>query len=101
MAKVNYRSCDICGSTLNTDVRIRGYLNGARLFNRLFRQIDICNTCLDKLKHLSTDKEIECKCMEKAIMRSKKYDDFNHRSIYLKGVEDALTFLSHNQLRNQ
>ena len=59
MSKVNYRRCDICGEILKTDIRISGFTNGYRIWNRLFNKLDICNTCMKKIKQLSIDSKEE------------------------------------------
>ena len=59
MSKVNYRRCDICGDILKTDIRIFGFTNGYRIWNRLFNKLDICDTCMKKIKQLSIDSKEE------------------------------------------
>ena len=59
MSKVNYRRCDICGEILKTDIRVSGFTNGYRIWNRLFNKLDICNTCMEKIKQLSIDSKEE------------------------------------------
>lgn len=49
MSKVNYRKCDICGDILKKDIRVYGFVNGYRIWNRLFNKLDICNSCMKKL----------------------------------------------------
>lgn len=59
MSKVNYRKCDICGNILNKDVRVFGFINGYRIWNRLFNKLDICHSCIKKIKQLSIDSKDE------------------------------------------
>ena len=48
MSKINYRVCDICNRELKTDIRLVGFTNGYRIYNRLFNSIDICDECMKK-----------------------------------------------------
>lgn len=100
MSKVNYRRCDICGEILKTDIRVSGFMNGYRIWNRLFNKLDICNECMDKIKQLSTDVKEEEKYVKELFDKHNKYDDFNLESIYLQGATDMLDILSNNRLRN-
>lgn len=100
MSKVNYRRCDICGETLVKNSKGNNYLNGYRIWNRLFNKLDICNTCMGKIKQLSIDSKEEEKYVKELFDKHNKYEDFNLESIYLQGVEDMLDILSHNRLRN-
>ena len=59
MSKINYRVCDICGNILKTDIRFAGYVNGCRIWNKLFNRLDICDDCIGKIKRLSIDKKDE------------------------------------------
>ena len=100
MSKVNYRRCDICGEILKTDIRVSGFTNGYRIWNRLFNNLDICSTCMEKIKQLSIDSKEEEKYVKELFDKHNKYEDFNLESIYLQGVEDMLNILSHKRLRN-
>lgn len=100
MSKVNYRRCDICGEILKTDIRVLGFMNGYRIWNRLFNKLDICNECMDKIRQLSTDVKEEEKYVKELFDKHNKYDDFNLESIYLQGATDMLDILSNNRLRN-
>ena len=100
MSKVNYRRCDICGDVLKTDIRVSGFTNGYRVWNRLFNKLDICNTCMGKIKQLSIDSIEEEKYVKELFDKHNKYEDFNLESIYLQGATDMLDILSHNRLRN-
>ena len=100
MSKVNYRRCDICGDVLKTDIRVSGFTNGYRIWNRLFNKLDICNTCMKKIKQLSIDSKEEEKYVKELFDKHNKYEDFNLESIYFQGVEDMLDILSHKRLRN-
>ena len=83
MSKVNYRRCDICGEILNTDIRVSGFTNGYRIWNSLFNKLDICNTCMEKIKQLSIDSKEEEKYVKELFDKHNKYEDFNLESIYL------------------
>lgn len=98
MAKVNYRTCDICGDTLKTDIRCRGFINGYRIWNRLFNKLDICNKCMKKIQLLSIDKRDEQKYLNKLIDNLIKYSKDDCQSAYCEGFEDALSVLSHRRL---
>ena len=100
MSKVNYRRCDICGDILKTDIRIFGFTSGYRIWNRLFNKLDICNTCMKKIKQLSIDSKEEEKYVKELFDKHNKYEDFNLESAYLQGVEDMFDILSHKRLRN-
>lgn len=95
MAKINYRVCDVCGSSIT----IMGkHSTGYSILNRLFRKIDICDECLGKLQRLSIDKEEELKYLKQI-----KYDqgyDLPCESAYLQGWDDALKVLSHHRLKD-
>ena len=99
MSKINYRKCDICGNILKTDIRVLGFTNGYRIWNRLFNKLDICNTCMEKIKQLSIDVKEEEKYIKELFDKHKTYDDSNLESIYLQGVTDMLNILSNNRLR--
>ena len=100
MSKVNYRQCDICGNILKTDIRVLGFTNGYRIWNRLFNRLDICDKCIEKIKKLSIDSKEEEKYVNELFDKHNKYDDFNLESAYLQGVEDMFDILSHKRLRN-
>ena len=72
MAKVNYRTCDICGDILKTDIRCHGFTNGYRIWNRLFNN--------------------------KLIGNMKNYSNCDCQSAYCEGLDDALSVLSHRRL---
>ena len=75
VSKINYRVCDICGNILKTDIRFTGYVNGCRIWNKLFNRLDICNDCIDKIKRLSIDKKDEEKYIKEVFDKAKKYDN--------------------------
>ena len=100
MSKVNYRRCDICGDILKTDIRVSGFTNGYRIWNRLFNKLDICCTCMEKIKQLSIDIKEEEKYVQEIFDHHEQYEDIACESAYLQGVEDMLDILSHNRLRN-
>lgn len=100
MSKINYRVCDICGNILKTDIRFIGYVNGYRIWNKLFNRLDICNDRIDKIKHLSIDKKDEEKYIKEVFDKAKDYDNPDMKSAYYEGIEDALGVLSHKRLKN-
>ncbi len=98
MAKINYRVCDACGSSITIMGKHSRRITGYSILNRLFRKIDICDECLRKLRMLSIDKEDELKYLKQI-----KYDhgyDLPCESAYLQGWDDALKVLSHHRLRD-
>lgn len=100
MSKINYRVCDICGNILKTDVRFTGYVNGCRIWNKLFNRLDMCNDCIDKIKRLSIDKKDEEKYIKEVFDKAKNYDNQDIKSAYYEGIEDTLNVLSHKRLAN-
>ena len=100
MSKVNYRRCDICGNILKTDIRVLGFTNGYRIWNRLFNRLDICDKCIEKIKKLSIDAKEEEKYIKELFDKHDEYGDSNLESVYLQGVEDMLDILSHKRLRD-
>lgn len=98
MAKVNYRTCDICGDILKTDIRCRGFTNGYRIWNKLFNKLDICSKCMEKIRLLSTDKKDEQEYVDKPIGNMKSYSNCDCQSAYCEGLDDALSVLSHRRL---
>lgn len=100
MSKVNYRRCDICGDVLKTDIRIFGFTNGYRIWNRLFNKLDICHSCMEKVKQLSIDAKNEEKYVNELFDKHKKYENFDNEAAYLQGAEDMLGVLSHKRLRD-
>lgn len=100
MSKVNYRKCDICGDILKTDIRIYGFVNGYRIWNRLFNKLDICHSCMKKIKHLSIDIKDEEKYVDELFDKHETYENFDNESAYLQGAEDMLSILSHKRLKN-
>lgn len=100
MSKVNYRKCDICGNVLKTDIRIFSFTNGYRIWNRLFNKLDICDTCMEKIKKLSIDVKEEEKYVNELFAKHETFENFDYESTYLQGVEDMLGILSHKRLRN-
>lgn len=100
MSKVNYRKCDICGNILNPDIRFLGFVNGYRIWNRLFNRLDICRSCIKKIEQLSTDVKDEEKYVDELFDKHETYEDFDNESAYLHGAEDMLNILSHKRLRN-
>lgn len=99
MAKINYRVCDICGCVLQKDVRMIRFINGYRIWNRLFNNLDICNTCMEKIRLLSMDKEDEEKYVESILKNTSHYDG-DCLIAYYEGVEAALGVLNHKKLKN-
>lgn len=99
MSKVNYRKCDICGAVLKKDVRVFGFINGYRIWNRLFNKLDICHSCMKRLSNfllmLKTKKNMLMNCFD----NHDRYEDFDYESAYLQGAEDMLGILSHKRLR--
>ena len=62
MSKIKYRVCDICGNRIpGFELDITGiakrYINGCRIWNKLFNSLDICDDCIGKIKRLSIDKK--------------------------------------------
>lgn len=98
MAKVNYRTCDICGDILKTDNQCRGFTNGYKIWNRLFNKLDICNQCMEKIRLLSIDKKDEQEYVNKLIDNMKNYSNCDCQSAYCEGLDDALSVLSHRRL---
>lgn len=99
MSKVNYRKCDICGDILKKDVRVCGFVNGYRIWNRLFNKLDICHSCMKKIRQLSIDSKDEEKYVNELFDNHDRYEDFDYESAYLQGAEDMLGILSHKRLR--
>ena len=97
MSKVNYRKCDICGEILKTDIRVFGFTNGYRIWNRLFNKLDIWDTCMEKIKQLSIDSKEEEKYVKELFDKRNKYEDFNLESIYFA---TSLTFSIYTLLPN-
>lgn len=100
MSKVNYRKCDICGAALKENVRVPGFINGYRIWNRLFNKLDICRTCMKKIQQLSTDVKDEKKYVDELFDKHETYENFDNESAYLQGAEDMLNILSHKRLRD-
>ncbi len=100
MSKINCRVCDICGNILKTDIRFTGYVNGCRIWNKLFNRLDICNDCIKKIERLSIDKKDEEKYIKEVFNNAKKYSNPDMESAYYEGIEDALSVLSHKRLAN-
>ena len=94
MSKVNYRKCDICGDILKKDARVNGY----RIWNRLFNKLDICHSCIKKIKQLSTDAKDEEKYVDELFDKHETYENFDNELAYLQGAEDMLNILSHKRL---
>lgn len=100
MSKVNYRRCDICGSILKKDARVSSFINGYRIWNRLFNRLDICHSCMKKINQLSTDIKDEEKYVDELFDKHETYENFDNESAYLQGAEDMLSILSHKRLKN-
>lgn len=105
MSKINYRVCDICGNRIpGFEFDITGiakrYINGCRIWNKLFNRLDICDDCIDKIKHLSIDKKDEEKYIKEVFDKAKDYNNPDMKSAYYQGIEDALGVLSHKRLKN-
>lgn len=100
VSKIKYRVCDICGNTLKKDIRFLGYMNGCRIWNKLFNRLDICNDCIDKIKRLSIDKKDEEKYLKEVFDNARNYHDVDKQSAYYEGIEDTLKVLSHKRLAN-
>lgn len=100
MSKVNYRMCDICGSILKTDIRVYGFVNGYRIWNRLFNRLDICHSCMKKIRQLSTDVKDEEKYVDELFDKHETYENSDNESAYLQGAEDMLSILSNRRLRH-
>lgn len=100
MAKVNYRKCDICGVVLKKDVRVPGFINGYKIWNGLFNKLDICNSCIKKIKQLSIDVKAEEKYVDELFDKHETYENFDNESAYSQGVEDMLNILSNKRLKN-
>lgn len=100
MSKVNYRKCDICGDILKKDVRFFGFVDGYRIWNRLFNKLDICHLCMKKIKQLSIDVKDEEKYVDELFNKHETYENFDNESVYLQGAENMLGILSHKRLRN-
>lgn len=98
MSKVNYIKCDICGVTLQKDVRVFGFVNGYRIWNRLFNKLDICHSCMKKIKQLSIDVKDEEKYVNELFDKHETYENFDNESAYLQGADDMLNILSHKRL---
>lgn len=100
MSKIKYRVCDICGNTLKTDIRFTGYVNGCRIWNKLFNRLDICDDCISKIKRLSIDKKDEEKYIQEVFDKARDYQNIDKKSAYYEGIEDTLNVLSHKRLAN-
>jgi hypothetical protein len=105
MSKINYRVCDICGNRIpGFEFDITGiakrYINGCRIWNKLFNRLDVCDDCIDKIKRLSIDKKDEEKYIKEVFDKAKDYDNLDMKSAYYEGIEDALGVLSHKRLKN-
>lgn len=100
MSKVNYRKCDICGDIIKKDVRVYGFDNGYRIWNKLFNKLDICHSCMKKIKQLSADVKDEEKYVNELFDKHDIYENFDYESAYLQGAEDMLSILSHKRLKN-
>ena len=98
MSKINYRVCDGCNLELETDIRLTGFTNGYRIYNRLFNGIDICDECMKKIKNLSKDIDKEKKIFKKIHKKASQYNNIDNRSAYYEGVEDVLEILSNKEL---
>lgn len=96
MSKVNYRKCDICGEILEPN----GFVNGYKIWNRLFNKLDICCSCMKKIKQLSTDVKDEEKYVNELFDNHNTYENFDKELSYLQGAEDMLNILSHKRLKN-
>ena len=92
LAKINYRVCDVCRTVITPST------NGYSIGIKLFRKIDICNTCLGKLRLLSTDIENEMNYLQKMPKHDKDYD-VPCEAAYLQGWDDAMQVLSHHRLK--
>ena len=105
VSKVNYRVCDICGNRIPCfEFDITGiakrYINGCRIWNKLFSRLDICDDCIDKIKQLSIDKRDEETYIKEVFDKAKNYDNPDMKSAYYEGIEDTLNVLSHKRLKN-
>lgn len=100
MAKVNYRTCDICGDILKPNVVVGGFLNGYRIVNKVLNGLDICKKCMKKIRLLSIDKADEQKYVNDLIKNMKQYSNFDCQAAYCEGLEDALSVLSHRRLEH-
>ena len=105
VSKIKYRVCDICGNRIPCfELDITGiakrYINGCRIWNKLYNRLDICDDCIDKIKRLSIDKKDEEKYIKEVFDKAKDYDNLDMESAYYEGIEDALGVLSHKRLKN-
>lgn len=99
MSKVNYRKCDICGDILKTDIRNYSFTNGYIIWNRLFNKLDVCYSCMKKIKYLSTDVKDEEKYVNELFDKREIYENIDNESAYWQGAEDMLNILGHKRLR--
>ena len=105
VSKINYRVCDICGNRIpGFEFDITGiakrYINGCRIWNKLFNRLDICDDCIGKIKYLSIDKKDEEKYIKEVFDKAKDYDNPDMKSAYYQGIEDTMNVLSHKRLKN-
>lgn len=105
VSKINYRVCDICGNRIpGFELDITGiakrYINGCRIWNKLFNSLDICDDCIGKIKRLSIDKKDEEKYIKEVFDKARNYDNPDLKSAYYEGIEDTLNVLSHKRLKN-
>ena len=100
VSKIKYWICDICGNTLKTDIRFIGYVNGRRIWNKLFNSLGICNDCIDKIKWWSIDKKDEEKYVKEVFDQARNYDNPDMKYIYYESIEDTLNVLSQKRLVN-
>ena len=105
VSKINYRVCDICGNIIpGFELDITGiakrYINGCRIWNKLFNSLDICDDCIGKIKRLSIDQKDEEKYIQEVFDKARNYDNPDLKSAYYEGIEDTLNVLSHKRLKN-
>ena len=52
-------------------------VNGYRIWNRLFNRLDICNSCMKKIKQLSTDVKDEERYVDELFDKHEIYENAN------------------------
>lgn len=103
---VNYIKCDICGEHIDkTDVFKKGgfrFKIKETLFSH-FKKLDICDNCLNKIRIVIEDVHSEEELLNNILDSGhlKDYMDDREQSVYLQGVQDALTVLAPYKIRQQ
>lgn len=94
--------CDICNkneSSRKFKVKEYGFID--YFTGKLgYRNIDICDSCLNKLMRIPTDKKIEDEIWEIVATGDwdKRYSDTDMQSAYLEGFQTVLDMLIQNKI---